>query len=117
MNAIVPAYLATWNATDPQERRELLEQHWSPHATYVDPLVSVAGHDQLDATVAAVQQQFPGFVFTAVGDADAHHDQVRFQWGLGPEGAEPVAVGFDVALVDAEGRIRQVLGFLDVLPA
>ena len=48
---------------------------------------------------------------------DGHHDQCRFGWELGPgDGAAPIA-GFDVAVVGADGRLAQVLGFLDRVPA
>ena len=110
-------YLDTWNATDAAARQALIAQHWSEHPTYTDPLAAVAGRDQLDATIAAVQAQFPGFVFTAQSAPDTHHDQTRFTWGLGPEGAEPLVVGFDVLVTDEEGRIATVLGFLDKVPA
>ncbi|CAA9247227.1 MAG: isomerase [uncultured Blastococcus sp.] len=80
-------------------------------------MVSIEGHQALDATIAAVQQQFPGFVFRPAGPADAHHDQVRFTWELGRPGEEAPVSGFDVAIVDGSGRIRAVLGFLDRVPA
>ena len=41
----------------------------------------------------------------------------RFTWGLGPADAEPLVVGFDVVVLDDEGRIDTVLGFLDKVPA
>lgn len=114
--AVLTAYLATWNATDAGELRALLATHWSPEATYTDPLAEVAGHDGVAALVGGVQAQFPGFVFTAVGQPDAHHRQVRFRWGLGPQGADPVVIGSDVVVLDAAGRIADVRGFLDVVP-
>ena len=113
---VVRAYLATWNATEEQERRRLLAQHWSPEVTYVDPMASVQGHDGLRAVVSGVHEQFPGFVFTLASDIDSHHDQLRFQWGLGPAGVEPVVIGFDVLVLDREGRILDVRGFLDRIP-
>lgn len=116
MTDIATTYLATWNETDPAARRALLERRWSEGVTYVDPLAEVAGHADLDATIAAVHQQFPGFVFTALGDVDAHHAQARFRWGLGPAGAEPVVEGSDVVVTDADGRIAEVYGFLDKVP-
>jgi hypothetical protein len=67
--------------------------------------------------IAAVQAQFPGFVFTLVGPVDTHHRQARFTWGLGPAGAEPAIVGFDVAVAGEDGRLTSVLGFLDKVPA
>lgn len=115
--AVANAYLATWNATDTIERQTLLRRHWNPEATYTDPLTEVAGHDELDALVAGVHEQFPGFVFRTVGEADGHHRQVRFQWGLGPEGVEPVVIGSDVVVLDEDGRVSDVRGFLDQVPA
>jgi hypothetical protein len=64
-----------------------------------------------------MQQQFPGFVFRLAGPVDAHHDQVRFTWELGPAGQEAPIAGFDVAVVDGDGRIATVFGFLDRVPA
>jgi hypothetical protein len=113
---ITDHYLATFNAAGP-ERAALLDRHWSPGATYTDPLAEVAGHDGITALIDGVQAQFPGFVFTRLGDPDAHHRQVRFQWGLGPADAEPLVVGSDVLVLDEQGRIRDVLGFLDRVPA
>jgi hypothetical protein len=117
MNEIVTRYLDTWNATDESARARLLATHWSEDCTYVDPLAEVKGREALGATIQAVHAQFPGFVFTAVGDVDAHHQQARFQWGLGPAGEEPVVIGFDVVVVDADQRICDVRGFLDKVPA
>ncbi|HEX7826818.1 MAG TPA: nuclear transport factor 2 family protein [Mycobacterium sp.] len=116
MSDLITNYLACWNETNAETRRTLLDQHWSPSLTYVDPLVAVAGADDLSAAIGAVHEQFPGFVFTPVGDVDAHHDQARFQWGLGPADAEPVVIGFDVVVTDADGRFQHVLGFLDRVP-
>ncbi|WP_199824083.1 nuclear transport factor 2 family protein [Streptomyces sp. NBRC 109706] len=116
MNAVVQQYLATWNATG-DERAALLSEHWSPTANYTDPMAEVSGHEGITAVVEAVQAQFPGFVFTQVGEVDAHHRQVRFRWGLGPEQAEPLVIGFDVLVLDESGRIQDVHGFLDKVPA
>jgi hypothetical protein len=116
MTDMITNYLACWNETDAEARRALLNKHWSPAATYIDPLVEVAGLDDLSAAIGGVQQQFPEFVFTPVGEVDAHHDQARFQWGLGPANAEPVIIGFDVVVTDAQGRFQHVLGFLDRVP-
>ena len=110
-------YLAAWNATDPTARRALVDEVFADDVRYTDPLADVAGRDALDATIAAVQARFPGWVFHLAGPADAHHDQVRFTWHLGPEGAEPPVIGSDVAVTDGAGRIRTVLGFLDRVPS
>lgn len=117
MNDIVTRYLDTWNATELEARQRLLARHWSPDCLYVDPLADVSGREAVGATIAAVRAQFPGFVFTRVGEIDAHHQQIRFQWGLGPAGEEPAIIGFDVVVADDQHRIREVRGFLDTVPA
>jgi hypothetical protein len=97
-------------------RRKLIDDLWTADASYTDPLAEAHGRDAIDATIGAVQAQFPAFVFTLAGLVDAHHRQARFTWGLGPEGAEPLVVGFDVAVTDDGNRIVTVLGFLDKVP-
>jgi hypothetical protein len=116
MTDIVTRYLDTWNATD-EELTDLLAKHWSDDCVYVDPLAEVQGREAVGATIRAVHAQFPGFVFTQVGEVDAHHQQARFRWGLGPAGEEPLVIGFDVVVVDADQQIRDVRGFLDKVPA
>jgi hypothetical protein len=89
-----------------------------PEGRYVDPFAAATGRDAIDATLAAVQGQFPGLRFRLTGPVDAHHDQARLTWELTPaEGGEPVAVGFDVIQRDADGQLALVLGFLDQVPA
>jgi SnoaL-like domain len=114
---VVQDYLAAWNATEPAVRRAAIEAVFAPDARYVDPLADVTGTDALDALIAGAQEQFPDMRFRAIGDVDAHHDVCRFRWGLGPEGAEPLVIGFDVATVGPDGRITTVQGFLDKVPA
>ena len=53
----------------------------------------------------------------ADGPVDANHHQARFTWHLGPASGEPVVIGFDVVVLDGDGRIRSVHGFLDKVPA
>ncbi len=116
MQEVIARYLDCWNETDPAARRKLIDGTWAPGAEYIDPLAEAHGRDAIDATIAAVQQQFPGFVFTLAGPVDAHHRQARFTWGLGPEGGEALVVGSDVAVTGEDGQIVAVFGFLDQVP-
>ena len=110
-------YIAVWNETDEATRRRAVDELYSEDARYIDPLVVAEGRAAIAATIGAVQQQFPGFVFRLAGPVDAHHDQARFGWELGPAGQEAPIVGFDVAVADADGRLTAVLGFLDKVPS
>lgn len=114
---LVERYLAAWNETDPDARRAIVAQVFAEDVTYTDPLVTVRGRDGLEAAIAAVQGQFGGMTFGLGGPVDAHHDIARFTWQLGAAGADPIVIGFDVAVIGGDGLISQVLGFLDRVPA
>jgi SnoaL-like domain len=113
INELVTQYLETWNETDPAARRAAIDALWAPDGVYTDPMATAAGREQIDATIAAVQGQFPGLAFTLAGTVDAHHDTARFTWSLGDE----LVIGFDVLVLDAGGQIANVYGFLDKVPA
>ena len=115
-DSLVDRYLAAWNATDPAARRDAIAAVFTPDARYVDPLADVTGHDGVDALIAGAQEQFAGLEFSRGALLDAHHDVVRFTWHLGPAGAEPVVIGFDVAEIAGDGRLQRVHGFLDKVP-
>ena len=113
MNDVVARYLQTWNETDPAARRKAIDELWAPDGVYNDPMATAEGRDQIDATIAAVQGQFAGLAFTLASQVDSRDDVARFTWNLGDE----LVVGFDVLVVDADGQIANVYGFLDKVPA
>lgn len=109
-------YISIWNETDAGSRRAAVDALWSPAGRYVDPLAAAVGTEAIDATIGAVQAQFPGLTFRLAGPVDAHHDQARFQWELGPADGAALIVGFDVIERGTDGKLTQVLGFLDKVP-
>ncbi|MFG2886244.1 nuclear transport factor 2 family protein [Streptomyces sp. NPDC048297] len=113
----VARYLEAWNAREPQALAKAVAAAWTTDGSYTDPLADVRGREGIAAVIAAAHEQFPGFAFRLLGTVDGHHDTARFSWELVNEadGSAPVA-GFDVVTLDTEGRIRQVLGFLDRVP-
>jgi hypothetical protein len=113
ITTLVNTYLQTWNETDAAARRALVAEVFTPDADYVDPQMAGTGTDGIDAMIAGVQAQFPGFRFTLAAGPDAHNDRVRFSWHLAPAGGDPVALGIDFATLDADGRMASVTGFLE----
>lgn len=114
----VARYFEAWNAGEKDALAKAVAAAWTADGSYTDPLADVHGHQQIAAVIAAAHEQFPGFAFRLLGAVDGHHDIARFGWELVNEadGSAPVA-GFDVITLDDEGRIKQVLGFLDRVPA
>ncbi|WP_370613915.1 nuclear transport factor 2 family protein [Mumia sp. Pv 4-285] len=109
-------YLAFWNEPDAAVRATIADRTFTPDVSYVDPQAEVSGRAALSDLVGAVHQQLPGMRFTPAELVDGHHDVLRFGWNLGPEGAEDLIVGADVAVLAAEGRMSHVVGFLDRVP-
>ena len=117
LDLVIDRYIAIWNETDPQRRRELIARTWTDDASYLDPLMSGDGPDGIDAMVKAVRERFPDHRFRRTGAGDAHHDRVRFGWELVPvHGQTPLVAGVDFGVVAANGRLRTVTGFLDQAP-
>lgn len=118
LNAIVDAYLDVWNETDASARRTKIDSVWSKNGVYTDPMASVSGTDGFEQVVAGAQAQFGGLRFVRGKTYDEHHNIARFTWELVPaEGAEAIAIGFDVAVVGEDGKIQGVYGFIDKMPA
>lgn len=109
-------YIAMWNETDVEARRDLVAGTWTEDSLYVDPMMRGDGHEGIDAMVAGVQARFPDLRFTRTGPVDAHNDRLRFTWALGAEGAEPLVAGLDVGVIAGDGRLASITGFLDKVP-
>ncbi len=109
---IAETYLAAWNAPNEAERRVQLEG-WTEEACYVDPLMHCENREGIAAMIAAARAQFPGHRFVLAGAPDGHGNHVRFSWTFAPDDGAPVARGTDIVRLDAEGRITEVVGFLD----
>ena len=118
-NTIARRYIALWNERTPSRRREMLSTDWTADATYVDPLMQGDGHAGVDALITGVQQKFPDFKFTLIGEPNGYGDHLRFHlrfsWGLGPDGVDSPIKGTDFAVLK-DGRIRAITGFLDQVP-
>lgn len=113
---IVRRYIELWNERTTSRRRELLSENWAADASYVDPLMKGDGQDGIDALIAGVQQRFPDFKFKLIGEPNGYGDQLRFSWGLGPDGVDSPIKGTDFAVLK-DGRISSITGFLDQVPA
>jgi hypothetical protein len=112
---IAERYIALWNETKPDARLEGLRAGWTEGARYVDPMMQAEGIAEIDGLISAVQERFPGYRFRLTGRPDGHGAHCRFTWALGPEGEKPPIRGFDVVRLQ-EGRIAEVVGFLDAVP-
>jgi hypothetical protein len=115
--ALADRYFAMWNTGDADARAEIIASTWVDEGVFVDPSFEVSGHEGLTKMVETAHQLFPGYRFTRTGDIDEHHDRLRWSWELAADGQAPVAGGTDVVTLHANGKIIEVIGFLNFAPA
>jgi hypothetical protein len=72
---------------DAAKRAAAIAEIYVAEPVCIDPDGSTTGRAGLEGTVKALQESFPNFVFTQLGQPDAHHDVGRLAWGYGPPGA------------------------------
>ena len=114
---VVAAYAAAWNETDASARLTLLQGAWADDGVYCDPTALVKGRDALVAHIGDFHAGSPGARIDAASGVDGHHGWIRFAWTMvAPDGAT-VVDGFDVAELDADGRIVRLVGFFGPFPA
>ena len=112
---LIDRYIATWNETDAERRRDLVARTWTEDSSYVDPLMRAEGRTGIEAMICGVQAQFPGCEFRRTSGVDALNDRIRFGWELKPEGGPALAGGIDFGVI-AGGYLQAIVGFLDYAP-
>lgn len=106
--------LAAWNERDPAKVRGHLDLALREDVHFVDPSVDIEGIDAFEANVHHVHGQIPGATYGRTSDVDAHHDHYRYHWEIRLDD-EQLLEGFDVAVLDAQGRVEKVIGFFGPL--
>jgi SnoaL-like domain len=116
-NEAVVRLLKTWRELDAKRRRDLAAQTFTEDGTYIDRVREGRGHDGIDAMIAKVQAQYPGYSVYLASGIDAHHDCVRFSWVGGGTAEAPLYYkGTDFAVIADDGRFKSVIGFTDAAP-
>ncbi|NEB92033.1 hypothetical protein [Streptomyces bauhiniae] len=106
---LLDRYVAVWNEPDPAVRRAAVAALWTPDGLQHTQTRRFQGTEDLVARVTEAHDQFvagQGLRFRAGGEPVGHHGALAFNWLMTPGDSENVlAVGFDVVLLDEDGRI------------
>lgn len=115
--AVVAAYCTAWNTANRTDREHLLTQVWARDGKYSDPDQSfVTGRAALSNTIADFQRRHPGARFYC-SEPQVHHGAMRVTWICRWSNGTELAHGTDFSELDADGRLRQVVGFFGDPPA
>lgn len=118
MEAVVDAYVGSWNEGDEDARRVLLERAWADDGVYTDPTAEVKGRDALvEHTGNFVKNpEMKGFSMERVSGIDAHHNVLRFNWALKDASGKVVMAGVDFGVLGDDGRLESITGFFGPMP-
>jgi hypothetical protein len=102
-------YVAAWNETDPDRRRQAIESLWTPDGKHFVDTRHAIGHDALQARITGSHEKNvtkAGNRFRVVQDAKRLHDSVIFHWQMLPQGRDEIlATGFEILLVNEADQI------------
>ena len=100
VNALMEAnLLAVFNERDVERMASAIESIYAPNVRWTDDEGTTVGREALAAKAKELHSQMEGLVFTKDGPVYQTSGLGYLAWKLGPENGEPVATGFDVALV------------------
>jgi len=91
--------LEVFNERNARRRSAAIERIYAPDVRWSDDEGIVVGHEALQAKAIALQSQLEGLVFTKASPVYQTRGLGYLAWEVGPEGGDPVAAGFDVAVV------------------
>jgi hypothetical protein len=128
-------YMAVWNEPDPDARRTMVRDLWTPGGTHAietppagiraeaaslgfpAPALEARGHEQIEARVARAYDEFvaPGkYAFRPGHIAWRHAEIVVMTWEMAATGDGAVAgSGRAVLVLDPDGRIRADRAYVD----
>jgi hypothetical protein len=91
--------LGVFNERDAQLRAVAIESTYAPDVRWTDDEGVSVGREALEAKAKPLQSQMQGLVFTIASPVYQTRGLGYLAWKLGPAGGDPVASGFDVAVV------------------
>jgi len=107
---LVDRYIAFWHEPDAEQRRRSVAHLWAEDGVQFTQSREIRGHKALEERVETAHEEFVktgGFIFRRLGDAQGHHNAVKFNWEMVPAGGGDVAAsGTIFLLLSDDGRIR-----------
>jgi len=98
-NVMEANLLGVFNGCDARRRASAIERTYTPDVRGTDNEGVSVGREALEAKAKALQSQMQGLVFTKASPVYQTTGFGYLAWKLRPEGGDPVASGFDAAIV------------------
>ncbi|CAN5853783.1 hypothetical protein BH10ACT9_BH10ACT9_25340 [soil metagenome] len=104
--------LEVFNEPDADRRAEVIGRIYTDDVAWSDAEGVVVGRAALQAKATELLAQFAGLEFAKLGEVRQTSGFGFLAWRLSPPGGEPVATGFDAAVI-RDGRIAQLFTVVD----
>jgi hypothetical protein len=108
-NRLADRYVAVWNETDAERRRNQIAQLWTVQGRHFVADREVKGYAALEKRVRESHEKNvrdAGNRFRVAGGARRLHDTVTFHWEMLPaDGDNVLARGLEFLIVDDDGKI------------
>jgi hypothetical protein len=102
-----------WNQRDEVLRTKALESVYTKDITLFEEGENLTGYGAINHRVNTVLSGFPGgFSIKQLNPIAINNNVGKLDWGVGPEGAPPVATGTDIVIFENE-RIKCLYVFLN----
>ena len=108
--------LVIWNDRNAERRLEAMKKTYAPDIHFYESNAGepIIGHEAINELIARLQHEWAiEFKFELNKPSQVNHTTQIISWNLGPQGAQPVATGMDVAIIEDE-LIKSLYLFLDV---
>jgi hypothetical protein len=105
---VVNAYVAAWNATEPSERRRLLDDAVADDFVFAGPTGQFKGREAVGTFIAAMQERMPSTEVVRTGPATVAATFVEFGWEIRTSAGVRLLGGADWAETGDDGRLTRV---------
>ena len=126
-------YLALWNEPDADQRRRMIGELWTEDGRHIlqppqeireiaarpglamTAILEARGHEEIEARAASSYEHWvgsEGLSFRGRDDAERLGDVVKFHWEAVAKDGEVFAVGLNLLVLAADGRIERDYTFV-----
>ena len=116
-------YMALWNEPDADRRRRMIAELWTEDGSQIlqppqemREIAAARGHSELQARATTSYEHWlgaEGLSFRARDDAQRLGDVVKFHWEAVADDGSTAAVGLNVLVLAADGRVQRNYTFVD----
>jgi hypothetical protein len=115
VDTVIETYDRAWNASDPDERRRLLEAALTDDCELIEPRGRFLGRTAIFERISGFSERFPGARVDVTTHVDGHNGFARYGWRITDRDGTLLLDGIDVVERAADGKLHRVIMFFGEL--